>query len=320
MIIHGILYAGGNTYRGVIFAYRPATGTWAKLASGPAPKMAQTTDTAVWTGSEMLVLGLTSAAYNPARGTWRLLARGPYPAGGAAVAWTGHQVIIWGGVCCAGLSADGASYTPATDAWQKLPTAPLQPQRDAMGAWTGKEMIVAGGYTGTLGSTQKLLRNAAAYNPVTRTWRKLPPMPGPRYGATAVWDGIEVLFLGGMLPGANVPSATAVAYNPATNRWRSLPAMEFGRSQFAAVRTGRHVLVWGGMTGTFGAQVIPPHGSAYNPVTNQWSVLPQAPLRGRANPTAVWTGSTMIVWGGQIPGALNNTPLTDGAAYTPGTQ
>ena len=247
--------------------------------------MAQNSDIAVWTGSEMLVLGLTSAAYNPATGTWRLLARGSYAVGGAVVAWTGRQVIIWGGVCCGGFSAAGVSYTPASNTWQQLPAAPLQPQRGAMGAWTGTELIVAGGYLNAAGGAQKPLRDAAAYNPVTRTWRKLPPMPGPRYGATAVWDGTEVLFLGGLLlPGASSPSATGVAYNPATGAWRRLPAMEFSRSRFAAVWTGHQVLVWGGMTGPFAAQTIPPHGVAYNPGTNRWSALPQAPLRGRAAP------------------------------------
>ena len=45
--------------------------------------------------------------------------------------------------------------------------------------------------------------------------------------------------------------------------------------------------------------------------------MPMAPLRGRSNPTAAWTGRQMIVWGGMIPGTQKNTPATGGAAYGP---
>ena len=63
MIIHGIVITPAGA-RGVNFAYRPATNTWTRLPSGPHPILAQLDDVAVWTGSEMLVLGLTSAAYS----------------------------------------------------------------------------------------------------------------------------------------------------------------------------------------------------------------------------------------------------------------
>jgi hypothetical protein len=86
------------------------------------------------------------------------------------------------------------------------------------------------------------------------------------------------------------------------------------------VWTGRQVLVWGGLTGSFQDQEIPPHGVAYDPAANRWSAMPMAPLRGRNNPTAVWTGRQMIVWGGTIPGPQKNTPAADGAAYRPASR
>jgi hypothetical protein len=91
--------------------------------------------------------------------------------------------------------------------------------------------------------------------------------------------------------------------------------MPFSRADFAAVWTGSQVLVWGGVTGSSPASPVPPHGEAYDPATNQWTALPEAPLTGRAFPTAVWTGSQMIVWGGDT----TSQNYTDGAAYTPGT-
>ena len=201
-----------------------------KLKPGPKPKSGlEATDVAVWTGSEMLVFGLTSGAYNPAANTWRAI-----PIGGpdetAVVAWTGHEAIVWGGVCCASSSRDGLAYNPKTNTWRTLPAAPLQPRRFSMGAWTGKELIVAGGFTKTTDG-ELYFRNAAAYNPATNTWRLLPPMPSRRAGGTALWDGKEVLFIGGDSGSGTLPALSGMAYNPKTNHWRMLPAMQFRRQR-----------------------------------------------------------------------------------------
>jgi len=309
MIIHGIHFPPTGGIRGVTFAYRPATRTWVRLANGPSrPSAYETTDVAVWTGSRMLVPGQTSGIYNPATNTWHTMALAPMSLNGAVTGWTGHRFLAWGGTCCEDTSHDGAAYNPATNTWRQFPTAPLAPRRDAAGAWTGKVLIVAGGATPRPDHTLRLLRDAAAYNPVTRTWRKLAPMPLSRWGATAVWDGKEILFLGGQTGEPGQLAVRGLAYNPAANRWRWLPKMPYPRSGFAAIWTGRQVLVWGGLTA---ANIPPPHGEAYTPATGKWTALPAAPLRGRANPTAVWTGRQMIVWGG--------SGFTDGATYTPRT-
>jgi hypothetical protein len=315
MLIRGVIW--GQPPKAVTLSYTPATGTWRTLAPGPAPQSVEGWNNAVWTGAEMLTFGPAgTGAYNPATGTWRPIAQHLLQALGAVRVWTGHQEIFWGGGCCGGVLADGAAYTVATNTWQELPPAPLS-ARYASGVWDGTEMIIAGGDSPE--PTMRAFADAAAYNPVTRTWRKLPPMPEPRWGATAVWDGTEALFIGGTLTDARAPTSDAVAFSPATGQWRRLPGMGYSRREFAAVWTGRQVLVWGGLTGTFQDREIPPHGVAYDPAVNlyQWSAMPKAPLRGRSDPAAVWTGSQMIVWGGMIPGTQKDTPATDGAAYQP---
>ena len=307
MIIHGNYGRPTGGIRGVTFAYRPATRTWVRLANGPTrPSAFETTDVAVWTGSRVLVFGQTSAIYNPAINTWSQMPFAPMSMFGAVTGWTGRRFLAWGGTCCEETSHDGAAYNPASNTWRKLPTAPLSLRRDASGAWTGRELVVAGGFTFRPDDTFKPFRDAASYNPSTRKWRKLPPMPRRLWGATAVWDGKEILFIGGFTSTPRQLAVHGMAYNPATNRWRWLPKMAYPRSAFAAVWTGRQVLVWGGLTT---ANTAPPHGEAYNPATNAWTALPAAPLRGRAAPVAVWTGRQLIVWGG--------SGFTDGAAYTP---
>jgi Kelch motif protein len=319
LLLHGIAYTrSSNGYRGVTFGYTPATGTWRRLAPGPAPRMAQNGEVALWTGSEMLVIGLTNAAYNPATNTWRRIAPYNGPVGAVNV-WTGHQVILWGGGCCGGVTAAGGAYDPATGTWRKLPPSPLS-ARHTTGAWTGTEVIIAGGWRPKIVHSvtgPQTLADAAAYNPATRTWRKLPPMPQARSDGTGLWAGSEFLYLGGTRAGARGPSADGFAFSPSTGRWRRLPAMEVNRAGFAAVWTGHQVLVWGGWTGTFESRRIPPHGLAYDPAANQWSALPMAPLGGRSEPAAAWTGSQMVVWGGMRWGPLKYIYFTDGAAYRP---
>jgi N-acetylneuraminic acid mutarotase len=306
MIIHGILPGGG--LRGITFAYRPAARTSVQLADGPQPATTNSADVAVWTGSRMLVVGLTSGSYDPAANTWRKITRPGVSLGGAVTGWTGRQFLTWGGTCCEDTSRDGMAYNPATNTWRKLPAAPLQPRASASGAWTGKELIVAGGHDFF---RKTVFRDAAAYNPSTGTWRKLPQMPRALTGGPALWDGKEILFL------SSSSSARGLAYNPAQNRWRLLPAMPLPRFGFAAVRAGHRVLVWGGLAGSNPTWAPPAHGEAYNPAASQWTALPASPLHGRAFPSAVWTGHQMIVWGGNIPQATTDTFFTDGAAYTP---
>jgi hypothetical protein len=68
LIIHG-------DYPGVTFSYQPGSNRWARLRPGPKPSTVKATDVAVWTGSRMLVMGLTNGSYNPVTNTWHRIAR-----------------------------------------------------------------------------------------------------------------------------------------------------------------------------------------------------------------------------------------------------
>ncbi len=309
MIIRGLQFLPLGGWRGVTFAYRPASRTWVRLAPGPQSPgtTLQTSDVAVWTGSRMLVAGLTNGSYDPAANTWRAIPRPGGSMSGAVTGWTGRQFLAWGGTCCDDTTRGGLAYSPAAGAWRTIPDAPLEARAAASGAWTGRELVVAGGR-----NHDKAFRDAAAYDPAAGTWRKLPRMPGPAVGWTALWDGREVLFLSGS-------SARGMAYNPARNSWRLLPAMPSPRSEFAATWTGHRVLVWGGLSHHYPTWSVPAHGEAYDPAADQWTAMPVAPLRGRALPAAVWTGRQMIIWGGNFLQQEGGTSAADGAAYTPRT-
>jgi hypothetical protein len=306
-------------------AYNPATGKWRRLTplKGPTGNY-EGHYSAVWTGKEMLVWGpFDNQAYDPRTNRWRRLPRDA-PIGIGLVAWTGREVIGWGGGCCGEASSSGSAYNPATNAFRKLPRSPLAPSQAPIGAWTGRELVVV---VSGLDPDEKpypaALARAAAYNPKTNSWRRIARPPSLRVGATAVWDGREVLVVGGSAAGLGLdpPTRAGLAYDPTRNVWRRLPPMPSGRASFTAVWAGNRLLLWGGRTDAgIGAPVIPSRGLAYAPAANAWSLLPPAPLTGRLSPTSVWAGHAMIVWGGSRPRqspATGTRSFTDGAAFTP---
>ena len=312
--------------------YNPSTNSWRNLP--PVPRITAkecefgSSDDVLWTGTEMLLWGATNSAYDPTTNSWRRVTDPPMrELSPQVVVWTGRQMIGWGTLdCCDIAGTDGVAFNPATGVTTRLPYSPLSGGGGPSAVWTGQEMIVAGGGVPEA-SPAVIYSEAAAYHPATRTWSTLPPMPISRMGGTALWDGDEVLILGGW-GGANTerepkagPShvlARGVAYDPSTNRWRWLAAPAFPRDGAVYAWDGREVLMWGGL-GLDGR--VPPHGEAYDPATDTWSSLPRAPLRGRVDADSVWTGTELIIWGGIDARTATPDgswkPLSDGAAFTP---
>src|SRR2546423_6667822 len=285
--------AGSPSHRlAVAAAYDPARNAWRRLPP-PGPTSSSRDNHAGGTGKEGLVLGQgTPLASNPRTNHWRRLPSSPLLSihdGYGIVAWTGRELIGWGGGCCGDAFSDGVAYNPATNRWRGLAPTPLAGDQDPLGAWTGRELVlfVSGVNPATGKPWPARLARAAAYNPATNTWRRISPLPAPRGGASAVWDGREILVVGGAA--GRSAARVGFAYDPSTNHWRRLPPMDSGRIGGAAVWTGSRLLLWGGTTGP-GSSAVPRHGLAYDPRTNRWSPLPQAPLPGRSQPTAVWTG------------------------------
>jgi N-acetylneuraminic acid mutarotase len=199
--------------------------------------------------------------------------------------------------------------------WQRLPTAPIAPNTALTSVWTGKEMLVFGRQERRAedGAVLERANVAAAYDPGTKTWRRL-PSPGPtgsflRY--SAVWTGKEMLVWG---------QGTREAFDPRTNRWRSLPG-----SRLLAIHdgyglvawTGRELIGWGG--GCCGDAFS--DGVAYSPATNKWRALARSPLAGSQHPVGVWTGRELVVFVGGVDPDGHRWParLARAAAYDPRT-
>ena len=88
-------------------------------------------------------------------GAWTVLPASEFDGRlGAAVVWTGEQLIVWGGeVATEGFRPDrgwpttneGGIYDPGTGLWVSLPPAPLSARSQVTALWTGSEMLVIGG-------------------------------------------------------------------------------------------------------------------------------------------------------------------------------
>ena len=253
---------------------------------------------------------------------WRRCARAgaPGPRVAHTVVWTGKEMLVWGGGAQDRFKQTGARYNPAADVWRPITTngAPAGRWHHAA-QWTGREMIIWGGRENFYPTNS--FRDGARYDPETDTWRPMSTAgaPAARSQMTSVWTGREFIVWGGRTDGGtngyDHVFNDGARYDPETDRWTPLPPCpELGpRYDGAAVWTGREMIVWGGgrRTGRNRADQNPYHtygdGGRYDPVLDQWTLLPAAGApRARYKHTVIWTGTEMIVWGG------TTTLLTDG--------
>jgi len=187
--------------------YNPATDTWAGMtdAGAPAPRYFHT---AVWTGDRMVVWGgfdglgplQTGGVYRPDVDQWTATSTlgAPSPRYLHTAVWTGTEMLVWGGRDAGSLLQTGGRYRPDTNTWSGVTTidAPAPRQR-AVAVWTGTEMLV---WSGCLDlNCNTAAQDGGRWDALTDTWQPMSPLgaPAPRYAATAVWTGQQMMVWGG---------------------------------------------------------------------------------------------------------------------------
>jgi len=122
-----------------------------------APILPWHSQTATWTGREMLVWGnrggsaepVGSAAYDPVEDRWRELPEAPLGRlESTGSAWTGSELLVWGSRALDEPlgQVEVAAYDPATDTWRKVASPPLSGPRFYLSAqWTGERLVLFGG-------------------------------------------------------------------------------------------------------------------------------------------------------------------------------
>src|SRR5262245_36919352 len=275
--------------------YELDTDRWWPLTAMPA--LAPRAGAAIaWTGDELLIWGGARAGKRHHRawfgdgarlggdGQWRRMASadGPSPRVPHA-AWTGDELVIWGGAAKRALSG-GAAYRPDDDTWRSL-SAQAEPaaRGHAYAAWSGSELCVWGGVDEHApGFRGEPLRDGAAYDPRADAWRALAPLPGP-IAASAVAPG-----------GALVVASAGAAlwrYDGAADRWRS----ERGPSA-SAIGQVRAIVHAGDELVVIGSDAC-----ACRAAGGGWAKLPPRPV-GLDGATLVALADELIFVGGGAPG------------------
>lgn len=286
----------------------PADARWTAMSTTGAPSPRQHAS-AVWTGTHLIVWGGGSledgewrsdgARYDPATDTWTPMSttNAPPPRLGHCAAWTGTEMLVWGGHFAEGGAAaypvEGGRYDPATDAWTAMPTAGAPTGRfQPVCAWTGTELFVWSGEDESFANPD----TGALFDPATSTWSPVNTLGAPDGRSAAVVHVVagKVVVFGGQT--FTAIRQDGAVYDPALDTWSPMSAAgrPSPRRAPASSVVGDDVVVWGGLDAQ-GAVLS--DGAAYDLATNAWIPLPAgAPPAGL--PVAPPTAPSFFVVGG----------------------
>ncbi len=315
--------------------FNPVTATWTPVSTDNAPTPRQY-HTAVWTGTEMIVWGglgylqvtnlflqpnvtvlNTGGRYNPATDKWQQTepAGAPQARRDHTAVWTGDGMIIWGGSTTnlpfypsmISLST-GGRYDPLLNTWTTMTSAGAPGARaNHVALWTGKEMIVWGGFGPVTNNLLRLLNTGGRYDPARNIWSNLSTTGAPSVDGlpAAIWTGAEmIVWLGFPFVDPHIPGGGR--YRPDSDSWFSISRSNAPGLGRTLAWTGKEMIVWDGR-----------RIGRYSPATDTWLLrqLPGSPPDA-TGPTAVWTGTSMLLFGGSQPGNLGTVYPGDVYAYS----
>jgi N-acetylneuraminic acid mutarotase len=228
-------------------------------------------------------------------GAWTPLPAGPRPRLGHSIVWTGSRMLTWGGQVIRGAKyrADGQVFDPANEEWSAIPEAPIHPRADQVAVWTGFRLLVWGGGVEGPNTGIRSFDDGASYDPDTGRWTPLARSPlEARSRHSGVWTGSRLLIWGGV---------------------------DLGRTQVGDATFPGDVFTIPGEEEEISEEAkLLADGAAYDPATDRWKSMAEAPLSPRVGQVSVWTGHEMLVWGGATP-REDAVAFGDGAAYDPET-
>lgn len=212
------------------------------------------------------------------------------------------------------ITGDNRTFTVATGTWSAMAASGLLAREGATVALdsVGGKAYVWGGADGA-----GRFADGAAYNTGNNTWAAIDGADihaaTARVEHTATWTGTKMVVWGGKDAavtdtGGVFEPGNAGDYWTVTNPSGAPDA----RRLHTAVWDGTNVIVWGGRAGA-----AMQSGGLYNVAGDSWTATDETDAldlpTARYGHTAVWTGTTMIVWGGIDGGGRTNT----GAIYDP---
>lgn len=252
------------------------------------------------------------------KGTWTLAAPAPTQRTEVAAAAIEGKIYVVGGFNKPNLqnalkfaiSNDVEVYDKASDSWSIATALPEGRHHAGIASLNGLVYVV-GGFIQSFMSIWHAVPTVYQYNPATKAWRELSPMPTAR-GALGVATYQNRLYAIGGYDGKHNSGAVEI-FDPQTNTWSSGASMPTPRDHLAVVTAGNLIYTIGGRPdldyhrnmGTV---------EEYDPHTNQW--------RPRANlptPRSGITAGVISDWIYVIGGESENGTYNTNEAYHHGT-
>jgi non-specific serine/threonine protein kinase len=162
------------------------------------------------------------------------------------MATAAHDGRIWlaGGLSPLGEAlTDVDVYDPATGEWTDGPSLPTGVHHAALVS-DGDRLLLVGGYLGSDFNRPTDLVLILATD--DDAWESGPPLPALRAAGAAAFDGVRVVYAGGVGPGG----VTADVYALAGDAWERVGGMRLAREHLAATTDGQgRVWLMGGRVG-----------------------------------------------------------------------
>lgn len=309
--------------------YRVSTQSWAPVSTVGAPT-GRWFHAMVWTGSTMMTWGGWDGAatiqygdggsYDPISDSWTPIVGDASvigPSAEAAIAWSGSELLVWGGRgegIGSTIGGRGGRYNPNTGVWTPMGGRGLAPGRrlEFSRVWDGNEVLIWGG--GDPASQGFVTYgDGFFYDPATDSWTPFSNSGAPeaRRLRTSVWTGQELIVWGGT-DSFESSLADGGRFDPATSSWSLIPVSSnspSARDRHSATWTGTEMVIWGGRDKT---------GARFRPSDGSWTptAVTTTTARDRGGHTAVWDGTGLIVYGGEL---VESTTGASNARYLPAT-
>ncbi len=198
---------------------------------------------------------------------------------------------------------DPSAAVPAamtTECWTWTREAPNQVARQEVSfTAAGGKLYLAGGQ----------IRLQQAYDPITKTWKRVHPLPVALDHIQAIALRGLVYYIGGLADWPSPSVRSVYIYDPVADSFSKGAPMPLGRGRGAGSATSYHGRIY--VSGGLHAGSSVPWFDMYNPHTNAWTSLPDMP-RARDHVSAGVADDRLFVIGGQIRG---QGPVGDNTAY-----
>lgn len=267
------------------------TGTWTPIPE--APLSARQPGVAVWTGTEMVIVGgdaanpcglnadclvepvplQDGAAYDPEAESWRAIENAPVAFTVGRGVWTGSEVLVLATTPLTGQPATLLSYDPKSDAWSDR----AKPPDGDLGepAWTGERWVFPSRETND-GS------GGWSYLPTEDRWEQLEPDTiGPASERSIVAAGGSLYLFASVYdqPAAPTNGFYEVAqFDLESRKWVTLEVPEIANNGSTWISTGDYVVnpTPSATNAQSGREPIP-YGAVLDVQSGEMRALPQPP-------------------------------------------